>query len=165
MLDKVLFIGDEICTFSPKQVWRSKDHALIPCRLTTLEFAFHTLSIWSHILDHSEHSWLQDLQVKLISIESHYSIPHKLCKNFHFGAVCHTLTSENDNKIYLSIYLSGYWCDSLHHGIKIIILREPKFDPHQRVGSIPEIVIDLPCMSKWYLSIYFIQFWILWSII
>ena len=68
-----------LCTLCPKQVCESKYHTLIQC--SAFDHAFHISSTgpnpctkFSH--NHNVHSRWQHSLVKLLNIESHYSLSH-----------------------------------------------------------------------------------------
>ena len=75
--------------------------------LIIFDHAFHTSSTkpnpctnFSH--NHNMHSRLQHSLVKFLNIKSRYSLSHISHERYHFWSRRSYLTSENDNKIYLS---------------------------------------------------------------
>ena len=76
--------------------------------LTMHTLPWTSLRVWvSHYdrnFSHNDnvHAWLQHSLVKFLNIKSRYSLSHISHERYHFWSRRSYLTSENDNKIYLS---------------------------------------------------------------
>ena len=78
--------------------------------LITFDYAFHASSTKPHpctslSCSHNVHFWLQHSLVNLMNIDSRYSLSHVLCEMEYYLSHNPCLTYEDDNKIYISIYL------------------------------------------------------------